>query len=148
MVKKLLATAVAVVAFIALVPASPAMAAGRARITKVSFDSPGPDRHTKHSLNAEWVRVKNTTHHRISMTGWRLHDRGRKHTFHFPRFHLTAGAHVKIHTGPGRNTKHNLHWDLHNYVWNNTGDKAYLNNKHAHRVDTCKWGSKGRVKRC
>ncbi|MGH3502604.1 MAG: hypothetical protein ACRDQA_17195 [Nocardioidaceae bacterium] len=55
---------------------------------------------------------------------------------------------MRIHTGPGHNTRHNLYWGLHNYVWNNTGDKAYLNNKHAHRVDTCKWSSKGQFRRC
>ncbi|MGH3503605.1 MAG: lamin tail domain-containing protein [Nocardioidaceae bacterium] len=128
--------------------ASPAEAAGHARITKVYFDSPGADHRTNHSLNAEWVRVKNTTHHQITMTGWRLHDRGRKHTYHFRRFHLAAGDHVKIHTGRGHDTKHNLHWGLRNYVWNNTGDKAYLNNSHKHRVDTCKWGGRGRVAHC
>lgn len=128
--------------------ASPAEASRHARITSVYFNSPGKDHRTNHSLNAEWVRIKNTTGHRITMTNWRLHDRGGKHRYHFPRFHLAARAHVKVHTGKGRNTKHNLYWGSGNYIWNNTGDKAYLNNSHAHRVDTCKWGGKGHRKRC
>lgn len=140
------AVAAALVASMAL--AAPADAAGGIRITGVYYDSPGKDTGSNTSLNAEWVRLKNTSGHSVTLTGWRLHDRGVIHKYVFPSYRLAAGDTVRIHTGRGSNTKHNLYWGLRWYVWNNTGDKAYLNNSHATRIDTCSWGDGSGYKSC
>lgn len=133
-------SAVAAALVVSMALAAPADAAGGIRITGAQYDSPGKDTGSNTSLNDEWVRLKNTSGHRITLTGWRLHDRGVDHRYVFPSFTLAAGDTVRIHTGHGSNTKHNLYWRLGWYVWNNTGDKAYLNNANGTRIDTCTWG--------
>lgn len=150
MIRRIVAVASTVAATLAasLALAVPADAAGGIRITAVQYDSPGKDTGSNKSLNNEWVRLKNTSGHTISLKGWRLHDKGVKHRYVFKSFKLAPGATVRIHTGHGSNTKHNLYWKLGWYVWNNTGDKVALNNSHGHRVDTCKFGDGSGYKRC
>ena len=45
------------------------------RITKIYYDSPNADRFGNTSLNAEWVRLTNTTSTNRSLTGWTLKDK-------------------------------------------------------------------------
>ncbi|MBO0891213.1 MAG: lamin tail domain-containing protein [Acidothermales bacterium] len=150
MIRRIVAAASTVVAAlgVTMALATPADAAGGIRITGVYYDSPGKDTGSNTSLNAEWVRLKNTSGHAITLTGWRLHDRGVDHKYVFPSYRLGAGATVRIHTGRGSRTKQNLYWGLRWYVWNNTGDKAYLNNSHGTRIDTCSWGDGSGYKSC
>jgi hypothetical protein len=54
------------VAVIAL-PASAAI-----RITKVQYDPPGSDTGSNSSLNAEWVKIKNTGDKAKSLRRWKL----------------------------------------------------------------------------
>jgi P pilus assembly chaperone PapD len=150
MIRRIVAAAstVATAVVVSLALATPADAAGGIRITGVQYDSPGKDTGSNTSLNDEWVRLKNTSGHSITLTGWRLHDRGVDHKYTFPSYKLAPGDTMRIHTGRGSNTKHNLYWGLRWYVWNNTGDKAYLNNSHATRIDTCSWGDGSGYKSC
>jgi hypothetical protein len=127
---------------------APADAAGRVKITKVYFDSPGSDNRSKTSLNAEYVTIKNTKSHTKSLSRWTLRDRGGIHVFHFPTFKLAPGDKVRVHTGPGTNTAHNLYWNAGAYIWNNSGDTATLRKATGTLVDRCKFSGAGSYKIC
>jgi hypothetical protein len=118
---------------------SPAHAASAVRITYVQYDSPGNDTGTNPSLNAEWVRLKNFSGKKRTLTGWTLRDPV-GHVYRFGTFTLGAGKTVRIHTGAGQSTAADRYWGQDWYVWNNTGDTAILKNKAGTTVDTCKWG--------
>jgi hypothetical protein len=109
-----------------------------ARIVAIYFDSPGTDTRTNASLNAEWVKIKNVTSTRKNLTGWSLRDQA-GHVFHFPTFRLAAGATVRVHTGHGTDGAANLYWGSGSYIWNNTGDTAYLRNANLTRVSRCSY---------
>ena len=38
-------------------------------------------------------------------------------------------------------SQHNLYWGSRAYIWNNTGDTAYLKNSVGTLKDSCGWGS-------
>lgn len=81
------------------------------------------------TVNQEYVIVKNKGTTDVSMKGWKIIDKIRKHTYKFPSSYiLKAKKSVKIHTGKGRNTVSDLYWGKGWYVWNNDGDTAYLYN--------------------
>jgi hypothetical protein len=113
---------------------------GGVRITAIYFDSPGSDTGSNSSLNAEWVQLKNTTSTRKTLTGWTLHDAS-SHVYPFPAFNLPAGSTVKVHTGSGSDTGHDLYWRSSGYIWNNSGDTATLRNAGGSVVDRCSYGS-------
>jgi hypothetical protein len=115
----------------------PRASRGGARITSIYFDSPGSDHGSNSSINAEYVRIKNTTRHRITLTGWTVHDSGRVHNYRFRRLTLDPSATVTLHSGVGHNGAHVRYWGEHEYVWNNDGDRATLANADGRRVDSC-----------
>ena len=124
-------TAVAAATGIAIGLLGPVTAATEAHalppvmIYKVQYDSPGSDTGSNSSLNAEYVVLKNTTSTNRSLTGWTLKDKT-GYTYRFPTFTLKAGASVTIHTGKGSATATHRYYNRTWYVWNNTGDSAYL----------------------
>jgi hypothetical protein len=127
--------------------AMPAQAAPLLRFTKAQYNSPGSDTGSNASLNAEFVRITNYRSTDKVLTDWTITDRaGFEYTF--PTFTLKAGASVRVHTGSGTDSKTDLYWDRSWYVWNNTGDTAYLRNTTGTTHDTCKWGSTGSVVSC
>ena len=113
---------------------------GGVRITAIYFDSPGSDTGGNSSLNAEWVRLKNITSSRRTLTGWTLRDAS-GHVYVFASFSLAAGSAVKIHSGSGRDTAGNRYWRSSGYIWNNTGDTATLRNARGSLVDRCTYSS-------
>ncbi|SDT31304.1 lamin tail domain-containing protein [Microlunatus soli] len=116
---------------------SNADAASKLRFTKLYADSPGTDRGSNKSLNAEYVVVKNTGSSKIKIAGYKIKDKA-GHTFVFPKgFVLKARRSVTVHTGRGTNTGSHLYWKQRWYVWNNTTDTAYLLNTRGSRLDTC-----------
>jgi len=119
-----LVSAVATTAVVAIPSASTAATAA-IRITKIYYDSPNADRGGNTSLNAEWVRITNTTSTNRSLTGWTLKDKT-GYTYKFPAFTLKAKASVYVHTGKGTATSGHRYYNRTWYVWNNTGDTAYL----------------------
>lgn len=136
------AAALATLSAIALLTAttpSPAQAAGHIYISRVQYDSPGTDTGSNTSINAEWVRITNSTSSKRTLTGWTLRDTS-SHVYKFPTTTLKAGASLRVHTGKGTNTATDKYWKLSYYVWNNTGDKATLKNRAGTVIDTCKWG--------
>ncbi|WP_213451165.1 lamin tail domain-containing protein [Rhizomonospora bruguierae] len=130
----------------------PAQAATPAiQITKVQYNSPGPDNRSNASRNAEWVRLTNTTKSTINLKNWTLRDKA-NHVYKFTTdYRLAPGRRVYIHTGNGTNGKpdaQHRYWNSGNYIWNNTGDTATVRNPAGKTIDTCKWGSKGSVTYC
>lgn len=135
------------VALLAVSTPAPAAAAGRIYISKVQYDSPGTDNGSNTSINAEWVRITNSTSSKRTLTGWTLRDAS-SHVYKFPTTTLKAGASLRVHTGKGTNTATDKYWKLSYYVWNNTGDKATLKNRAGTIIDTCKWGDGSGVTYC
>ena len=107
-----------------LAPAS-AEAVPAIRITQIQYDSPGSDTGSNASLNTEWVRITNTTAQNRSLSGWTLKDK-QGFTYRFPTFTLNAKASVVVYTGKGSATITKRYYNRSWYVWNNTGDSAYL----------------------
>ena len=126
--------------------AMPAEAAPAVRFTKVQYNSPGNDTGSNYSLNAEWVRITNHRSTDRVLTGWTIKDKA-GFVYTFPTFTLKAGASVRVHTGSGTDSKTDLYWDRTWYVWNNTGDTAYLRTTSVTH-DSCSWGAGSGVKYC
>ncbi|MGH3729888.1 MAG: lamin tail domain-containing protein [Micromonosporaceae bacterium] len=98
-------------------------------------------------MNAEYITLKNVTSGAAVLTGWTIRDRA-NHVYKFGTYTLGAGRYVTIHTGKGTNTTSHRYWNRSWYVWNNTGDKAYLRMPGGSLKDTCEWGSSGSYKIC
>ncbi|MBW2964104.1 lamin tail domain-containing protein [Candidatus Woesearchaeota archaeon] len=96
---------------------------GQVRITKTMFKPMG--KKGKKKPTDEWVEV---TGYGVDISGWKLWDKGKKHTFTFPEGFVIYGP-VKVITGKGRNTNTKLFWKKPRPVWNDTGDVATLANK-------------------
>lgn len=110
--------------------------------TKIYYNSPGTDDGSNSSLNAEYVTISNTSTTKRSLTGYTIKD-AVGHTYKFGTFYLGAGKSVRVHTGKGTNTSTDRYWGRTWYVWNNTGDKAYLRNADFVLRDSCEWTSSG-----
>ncbi|MEU6417825.1 lamin tail domain-containing protein [Streptomyces spiralis] len=108
-------------------------------ISRVQYDSPGRDNRSIRSLNAEWVEITNNTRRSVNLDGWTLSDRD-GHTYTFYHYRLDGRSTVRVHTGIGRDSRHDLYQDRRNYVWNNTSDTATLRNDHHRFVDSVSWG--------
>lgn len=81
------------------------------------------------------------------MKSWTLRDKS-NHVYKIGTFTLGGGKYVTIHTGSGRNAAGHLYWGSKAYVWNNTGDAAYLRTSTGSTADTCSWGGGGSSKYC
>ena len=122
--------------------AQPASAASAVQILKVKYDSTGSDNGTNASLNDEWVMLKNTASTSRVLTGWTVKDKT-GYTYTFPTFTLKAGATVTVRTGKGTATSSQRYYNRTWYVWNNTGDTAYVHNKAGTLQDSCTWSAVG-----
>jgi Lamin Tail Domain len=122
------ATALGIVTALSPVAATAAQAAtSPVVIHEIFYNSPGADRGSNASLNAEWVQLYNRSGHRVVLTRWTLRDTAR-HVYTFGTYTINPHAFVKIHTGKGDNTAANRYWGHSWYIWNNNGDTATLKN--------------------
>ena len=112
------------------------------KIAYAKYDSPGSDTGSNISLNGEYVVIKNTTSTNRSLTGWTLRDKT-GYTYRFPTFTLRAGATVTVHTGKGTASSTHRYYNKTWYVWNNTGDTAYLRDAQGVLRHSCAWASAG-----
>ncbi len=119
-----------------------AQAASPLQFGRIYYDSPGSDTRTNTSLNAEWAIVKNVTGVTRCLTGWTVRDAA-GHIYKFGTFCLGAYKNVYLHTGHGTNTAAHRYWNSGNYIWNNTGDRAYLRTAAGTLMDSCAWSSIG-----
>lgn len=100
-------------------------AVGRAvEITELEYDAPGDDARNR---NGEWVEITNTGNRPARLDGWSIQDESSSHRFGFPSaFSLGPGAAVRVSSGCGEPTDHQLFWCDDDPVWSNGGDTAYL----------------------
>lgn len=114
------------------------------RFVFVVYDPTGPDDGS--NLNAERVKIKNTSGKKKNLTGWKLLDAA-GNRYRFPSFALPAGSSVVVHSGKGANRPRHLYagWG---YTWNNTGDTARLRTKAGVLADRCSWGDGSGTKYC
>ncbi|MGV9625419.1 lamin tail domain-containing protein [Streptomyces sp. NPDC003487] len=108
-------------------------------ISAVQYDSPGRDDRSNRSLNAEWVEITNNTRRAVNLDGWTLSDED-GHTYTFRHYRLDGRSTVRVHTGEGRDARHDLFQDRRNYVWNNDRDTATLRNDRGRFIDDLSWG--------
>lgn len=109
-------------------------------IGDVQYDSPNRDRSNR-ALNREWVEIKNTGRSSVNLRGYTLTDQ-QGNRYRFPDFRLDGRSAVKVHTGQGRDTRHDLYQDRNRQVWNDR-DTATLRDNRGNVVDTESWGRRG-----
>ncbi len=136
-----LALAAAIAASMLVAP-SPAQAAPPVRVYRVQFDSPGSDTGSNASLNAEWAAIRNTGGSRVTITGWRLRDNA-GHTYVFPAGTIAPGQIIYVHTGRAAQSYFHRYQNRAWYVWNNTGDTAWLRSASDVYIHHCRWSSPG-----
>lgn len=107
-------------------------------ISRIWYDSPGPDYRSPTSLNAEWVAITNRTRRTVDLRGWELSDRG-GHTYEFESTRLAPRATVYVRTGSGRDSLTYKYWGMRNYVWNNDTDSAKVVDGRGRFVDSCSY---------
>ena len=136
--RRSIAVLLVVLAATTAITAAPASAA--IVITKIYYDSPGADYGSNSSLNAEWIRLKNTGSTGRYLTGWTIRDAA-SHVYKFGSFKLRAGYTVTVHTGSASNTSLHRYWGRGWYVWNNDRDTATLRNGSGTFIDSCSYNS-------
>ncbi|MEW2517080.1 lamin tail domain-containing protein [Actinacidiphila alni] len=132
--------AVAAATAVVLAPAHASAATGSVHLAKIYYDSPGTDRGSNASLNAEYVQIANTTAKGVSLKGWTLTDAS-NHRYTFGTYTLGAHKTVTVHTGKGTNTAANRYQNRSWYVWNNDKDTATLRKSTGTKVDVCSYNS-------
>lgn len=127
----------------ALAAGSPAEAATPAlRFHGAQYDSPGSDTRSAASLDNEWVSLINSGSKAVNLKGYTIRDAS-NHVYTLGNVTIAAkGGRLWLHTGKGTNTTRHRYWGSGNYIWNNTGDTAYLRNSAGKAVDSCSWKTK------
>ncbi|WP_406180050.1 lamin tail domain-containing protein [Streptomyces sp. NBC_01006] len=106
-------------------------------IGDVQYDSPGRNDRSARALNGEWVEVKNTGRHAVNLRGFTLTDR-QGNRYQFKDFRLDGRSSVKVHTGQGRDTRHDVYQDRHHQVWDER-DSATLRDNRGNVLDSDSW---------
>ena len=99
------------------------------RINRVESNPIGPD--YRYKLNEEWIEIKNTEYSSQQLSGWKIWQKTYpsekfSKAYEFGSFILGGYSLVKVHTGSGTNTQSDLYIGSGNFIWNNTGDEAHL----------------------
>jgi Lamin Tail Domain len=136
-----------VVAILTLTSVLAPIASAAIRITKIYYDSPGSDGGSNSSLNAEWIRLKNTGSSSRSLKNWTIRDKA-GHVYRFGTYRLGAGKTVTVHTGRGSNSARHRYWQQDRYVWNNDGDRARLKKPNGTTADSCAYSGAGSSVTC
>jgi hypothetical protein len=66
----------------------------------------------------------------------------------FPKFSLASGSYVYVRSGKGTDSTSTLYWQQTWYVWNNSGDTAYLRDTKGSLKDSCTWSGSGSSTSC
>ena len=136
-----------VIAALALTAVAAPSAPAAIKITKIYFDSPGSDGGSNSSLNAEYVRIKNTGSTARQLRDWTVRDTA-NHVYRFGSLSLGGGNSVTLHTGNGSNTAAHRYWRNGWYIWNNDGDRATLKNAGGTTIDSCSYSGAGDYVNC
>jgi hypothetical protein len=127
---------------VTVLPGAASAATPPLRFHGAQYDSPGTDNRSNASLNAEWVSLVNTGASAVNLRGWTIRDKA-NHVYTFGNVSIPGrGGRLWLHTGTGTTKAPNAYWGSGNYVWNNTGDTAYLRKPSGATVDTCSWGQR------
>jgi hypothetical protein len=108
------------------------------RVSRIYYNSPGPDTATDKSLNAEFVRLKNTSRTVWQLRGWSISDTA-GHVYRFGGLRLRPGGSVTIHTGRGRDTRQDRYWNRRGYVWDNTRGLVRVHTARGSLADQCRY---------
>ncbi len=85
--------------------------------------------------------MKNTGRHSVNLRGFTLTDRdGNRYRFNHLR--LDGRSSVRVHTGHGRDTRHDVYQDRRHQIWDER-DTATLRDDRGHIIDTETWGRRG-----
>lgn len=106
-------------------------------LDKIQYDSPGRDNGSNRSLNAEWATVTHTSRHSVDLRGWTLTDESRRSCRSGLR--LPGRSCVRVHTGAGRDTRHDVYQDRRHYT-GDSGDTATLRDDRGHTAESESWG--------
>ncbi|MFG2976982.1 lamin tail domain-containing protein [Streptomyces sp. NPDC048331] len=109
-------------------------------ISDVQYGTAGRDRSAR-ALNREWVEVKNTGRKSVNLRGFTLTDR-QGNRYRFADFRLDGRSSVKVHTGQGRDTRHDVYQDRRHQIWDER-DTATLRDNRGNVIDTETWGRHG-----
>lgn len=107
-------------------------------ISRIDYNLPGPDTASNTSLDAEWIRLRNTGRTVLQLRGWRITD-AEGHVYRFERLALQPGHSVTTHSGRGRDTAGNQYWDRHGYSWANSHDLVRLYRPNGTLADQCRY---------
>ncbi|MFF5778637.1 lamin tail domain-containing protein [Streptomyces virginiae] len=108
-------------------------------ISDVRYGTAGRDRSAR-ALNREWVEVKNTGRRSVNLRGFTLTDR-QGNRYRFADFRLDGRSSVKVHTGQGRDTRHDVYQDRHHQIWDER-DTATLRDNRGNVIDTDSWNGR------
>lgn len=96
----------------------------------ITWDAPGDDRH---SLNAEWVIIRNIGPVSVDISGWLLRDSSLESWLHMPGGTIIEpGDYRVVHVGSGKDAGRDLYMGSHQPIFPNmvagefVGDGAYL----------------------
>ncbi|MFE0582555.1 lamin tail domain-containing protein [Streptomyces sp. NPDC058874] len=110
-------------------------------IGDVSHDSPVRGDRSNRALNREWVEIRNTGRSGVNLRGYTLTDQ-QGNRYRFPDFRLEGRSAVKVHTGRGRDSRHDLYQGRTRQIWDDR-DTATLRDHRGGVVDTESWGRRG-----
>ncbi|MFG2755288.1 lamin tail domain-containing protein [Streptomyces wuyuanensis] len=110
-------------------------------IGQVQHQNPRRDFRSNRSLNAEWVEVTNNGRRAVDLDGWTLSDSD-GNRYRFDDLRLPARSSVRVHTGRGFDTRHDVYQGRRNYVWDSR-DSATLRDSRGRVVDFDSWGRGG-----
>jgi Flp pilus assembly pilin Flp len=105
------------------------------------FDCKGSStgKRSERTAEEEHICFTNRDVYPADMTGWTVAD-AVNHRYTFPRFHLQAGASVRLYSDRGADTETELYWGAEGNIWNDKGDTAYLRDAAGDLVDEYSYG--------
>ncbi|MFF4389175.1 MULTISPECIES: lamin tail domain-containing protein [unclassified Streptomyces] len=110
-------------------------------ISDVQYGTGGRDRdRSDRALNREWVEVENTGRRSVNLRGFTLTDR-QGNRYRFGDFRLDGGSSVRVHTGQGRDTRHDVYQDRRHQIWDER-DTATLRDNRGNVLDTDSWNGR------
>ena len=110
------------------------------KIDVIYYNPPGTDTGSNSHLNLEYIRLRNTDGIAHTLTGWTVRDPA-GHVYKFPTTTIKANSTVTLRSGAGTDGISTRYWQQNWYVWNNTGDTAYLRSPSGTLVDDCSYGA-------
>lgn len=115
---------------------------GPVRFSGIRFNPAGADTASRASLNGEWFKLTNSSTRPRGLTGWTVRDAA-GHAYRFGSYTLPPHTTVRVHTGPGTNTRTDRYWGRTRHTWGNRVGTAALRTKVGATIDTCRWTTAG-----